>query len=47
MKKKELVKKLNDLLEGSRKYYEQNNSYAGAFGYLEKGIEILIEDLVK
>lgn len=47
MIKKELVKKLNELLEGSRKYLEKTDSYAGAFGYLEKGIEILIEDLEK
>ncbi len=47
MRKKELVKKLNDLLEGSRKYHKQNESYAGAFGYLEKGIELLIEDIEK
>lgn len=47
MRKKELVKKLNELLEGSRKYHEKTDSYAGAFGYLEKGIEILIEDLEK
>lgn len=47
MRKKELVQKLNELLKGSREYYEKTNSYAGAFGYLEKGIELLIEDLEK
>jgi len=47
MKKKELVKKLNELLEDSRKYREETDSYAGAFGYLEKGIELLIEDIKK
>lgn len=47
MRKKELIKKLNELLEESRTYYEKKESYAGAFGYLEKGIELLIEDLEK
>lgn len=47
MRKKELVKKLNELLEDSRKYLDITNSYSGAFGYLEKGIEIVIEDLEK
>lgn len=47
MRKKELVKKLNELLKGSREYHEKTDSYAGAFGYLEKGIEILIEDVEK
>lgn len=47
MRKKELVKKLNELLEGSRKYLDITNSYPGAFGYLEKGIELLIEDIEK
>lgn len=47
MRKKELVKKLNELLEDSRKYLDKTNSYAGAFGYLEKGIELLIEDIEK
>ena len=47
MRKKELVKKLNELLKGSKEYYEKTNSYADAFGYLEKGIELLIEDIEK
>lgn len=47
MRKKEFVKKLNELLKDSKEYYEKTNSYAGAFGYLEKGIEILIEDIEK
>lgn len=47
MMKKELVKKLNELLEDSRKYLDITNSYSGAFGYLEKGIELLIEDIEK
>lgn len=45
MRKKELVKKLNELLKDSNNYNEKTDSYAGAFGYLEKGIELLIEDL--
>lgn len=47
MRKKELVKKLNELLEESKNYQKENNSYSGAFGYLTKGIELLIEDLEK
>lgn len=47
MRKKELIKKLNDLLEESRKYHKETESYAGAFGYLQKGIELLIEDIEK
>lgn len=47
MRKKELVKKLNELLEDSKKYHEETDSYSGAFGYLKKGIEIIIEDLEK
>lgn len=47
MRKKELVKKLNELLEESRKYQNENNTYSGAFGYLTKGIELLIEDIEK
>lgn len=47
MIKKELVKKLNELLEDSRKYHEKTDSYAGAFGYLERAIELLIEDIEK
>lgn len=47
MRKKELVKKLDELLEESRNYQKNNNSYSGAFGYLTKGIELLIEDIKK
>ena len=47
MRKKELIKKLNELLKGSREYHEKNDSYAGAFGYLERGIELIIEDVEK
>lgn len=45
MRKKELVKKLNELLEGSRNYQKENNTYSMAFVYLTKGIELLIEDI--
>lgn len=45
--KKELVKKLKELLKGSNDYHKKTDSYAGAFGYLEKGIELIIEDLEK
>lgn len=45
MRKKELVKKLNELLKDSKEYHEKTDSYAGAFGYLKKGIELLIEDI--
>lgn len=47
MRKKEIVKKLNELLEESRNYQKEHNTYSGAFGYLEKGIELIIEDLEK
>lgn len=47
MRKKELVKKLKELLKDSQDYYDETKSYAGAFGYLEKGIELLIEDIEK
>lgn len=47
MRKKELLKNLNELLENSRNYLKERDSYAGAFGYLEKGIELLIEDIKK
>ena len=47
MRKKELVKKLNELLKDSNNYHEKTDSYEVAFGYLEKGIELLIEDLEK
>ena len=47
MKKKELVKKLKELLKGSNNYHEKTDSYAGAFGYLEKGIELIIDELEK
>ena len=40
-------KKLNELLEESRNYQKEHNTYSGAFGYLEKGIELIIEDLEK
>lgn len=47
MRKKELVKKLNELLQEARNYQKENNTYSGAFGYLTKGIELLIEDIEK
>lgn len=47
MRKKELVKKLKELLKDSKDYHEKKQSYAGAFGYLERGIELIIEDLEK
>ena len=47
MRKKEIVKKLNELLEESRNYQKKNNTYSGAFGYLTRGIEMLIEDIEK
>ena len=47
MRKKEIVKKLNELLEESRNYQKENNTYSGAFGYLTRGIEMLIEDIEK
>ena len=45
--KKELVKKMNDLLDGAIKCNKQYSSYAAAFGYLKRGIEFLIEDIEK
>lgn len=47
MRKKELVEKLKELLKNSNDYHDKTDSYAGAFGYLEKGIELLIEDIEK
>lgn len=47
MRKKELVKKLKELLKDSNYYHDKTDSYAGAFGFLEKGIELLIEDIEK
>lgn len=47
MRKKELVKKLKELLKDSNDYHDKTDSYAGAFGFIEKGVEILIEDLEK
>lgn len=47
MRKKEIIKKLNELLEDSRNYQKENNTYSGAFGYLTRGIELLIKDIEK